>query len=58
MGVGGSGTLADAELIATGKKHGCAAVLSTINCWGFNDKGQLGDGTTNDSSTPVIVSGL
>ena len=35
----------------------CCALLSdqTVQCWGENSDGELGDGTTNDSSVPVAV---
>jgi alpha-tubulin suppressor-like RCC1 family protein len=42
--------------VATGYEHSCAVTTTgTAYCWGFNYKGQLGNGTTTASNVPVAV---
>ncbi len=45
--------------VAAGWTHSCV-VLDTggVRCWGENHEGELGDGTNNDSLTPVDVVGI
>src|SRR3990167_4891225 len=45
--------------IASGRAHAIALKSDgTVWAWGYNDDGQLGDGTTTNRSTPVQISGL
>ena len=45
------------EIIA-GIQHVCSCATTAVTCWGFNADGQLGNGSTNRSFTPVSVIGL
>ncbi len=45
--------------IVTSDSHSCVLLADkTIKCWGYNNWGQLGNGTTSDSASPVSVSGI
>jgi len=45
-------------VIAAGASHACAIVDGGAWCWGLNDNGQLGNGSSGYSATPIPVSGL
>jgi hypothetical protein len=51
--------ITNAAEITEGDDYSCA-LLSTgsIDCWGWNQFGELGDGLNTDSAVPVAVSGI
>jgi alpha-tubulin suppressor-like RCC1 family protein len=59
----GGTALTGVKAISAGGGHACALLTNgTVVCWGFNEYGELGNGSTSpptgDSKTPVAVTGL
>lgn len=55
-GAGSTDPLTGVRSVAGGWFHTCALMLdATVKCWGTNEQGQLGDGTTTNRTAPVTV---
>lgn len=56
LNAAGTGLQGNIVQISAGKHHTCILIKDgTARCWGRNDSGDLGDGTTKDRSLPVKV---
>jgi alpha-tubulin suppressor-like RCC1 family protein len=54
-----SGPVSEASSVAAGQDHSLAVLKTgSVNAWGDNSEGELGNGTTTNSTTPVVVSGI
>jgi alpha-tubulin suppressor-like RCC1 family protein len=46
------------DSVAVGRHHACARRSTAVDCWGLNDKGQLGLGDEVERSAPALVASL
>lgn len=54
-----NGLAGPAKALAAGSDHTCAILTDgRVQCWGDNARGQLGDGSREDRTSPVLVSNL
>lgn len=54
-----AGLSGEITAVAAGSQHTCAlSRLGTVQCWGYNRYGQMGNGSTTSASAPVAVTGL
>lgn len=55
--MGGTGALKEVAKLSAGRWHTCIRLGNgQARCWGDNEDGQLGDGTTSNRTRPVAVS--
>jgi alpha-tubulin suppressor-like RCC1 family protein len=58
-GVGGTGTLTEVTSIVSGPYDYCALLTSAaVDCWGYGESGQIGNGSFNNSDVPAAVEGI
>lgn len=52
------GGLSGVTAVSVGTSHACAVAAGAPKCWGTGTSGQLGNGASADSPTPLAVAGI